>query len=173
MNNKDSNTKQDEAQDVASDITPQEEELLDNAGTNSTDNEDLQRTQLDSMDEEGVLLNEGSSATNIAGGDLDVPGSELDDADEINIKLAEEVSFLNKAAIKKTLKNIKPNSQVCIDARSTSYIATDILEMIQEFANIRAKEEDIEVRLIGFKTSYQEYADDEDSHIIIAHTRAM
>ena len=98
---------------------------------------------------------------------------ELDDADEINIKLAEEVSFLNKAAIKKTLKNIKPNSQVCIDARSTSYIATDILEMIQEFANIRAKEEDIEVRLIGFKTSYQEYADDEDSHIIIAHRRAM
>ena len=98
---------------------------------------------------------------------------ELDDADEINIKLAEEVSFLNKAAIKKTLKNIKPNSQVCIDARSTSYIATDILEMIQEFANIRAKEEDIEVRLVGFKTSYQEYADDEDSHIIIAHRRAM
>lgn len=45
--------------------------------------------------------------------------------------------------------------------------------MIQEFANIRAKEEDIEVRLIGFKTSYQEYADDEDSHIIIAHRRAM
>lgn len=98
---------------------------------------------------------------------------ELDDADEINIKLAEEVSFLNKAAIKKTLKNIRPNSRVCVDARSTSYIATDILEMIQEFANIRAKEEDIEVRLIGFKTSYQEYADDEDSHVIIAHRRAM
>lgn len=98
---------------------------------------------------------------------------ELDDADEINIKLAEEVSFLNKAAIKKTLKNIQPNSQVCIDARSTSYIATDILEMIQDFANIRAKEENIEVRLIGFKTSYQEYAEDESSHIIIAHRRAM
>ena len=30
---------------------------------------------------------------------------QLNDADEINIKLAEEVSFLNKAAIKKTLKN--------------------------------------------------------------------
>ncbi|HAO09278.1 MAG TPA: hypothetical protein DCQ50_20380, partial [Chryseobacterium sp.] len=30
----------------------------------------------------------------------------LDDADEIKMKLAEEVSFLNKAAIKKTLKNI-------------------------------------------------------------------
>lgn len=98
---------------------------------------------------------------------------ELDDADEINIKLAEEVSFLNKAAIKKTLKNVKPNSVVHIDARGTSYIATDILEMIQDFANIRAKEEDIEVKLIGFKTSYKEYEEDEDSHIIIAHRRAI
>lgn len=98
---------------------------------------------------------------------------ELDDADEINIKLAEEVSFLNKAAIKKTLKNVKPNSIVHIDARGTSYIATDILEMIQDFANIRAKEEDIEVNLIGFKTSYKEYEDDTDSHIVIAHRRAI
>lgn len=98
---------------------------------------------------------------------------ELDDVDEITIKLSEEVSFLNKAAIKKTLKNVKPNSKVCIDASSTSYIATDILEMIQDFANIRAKEDDIEVQLIGFKTSYKEFDEDSDSHIIVAHRRAM
>lgn len=98
---------------------------------------------------------------------------QLDDADGINIKLAEEVSFLNKAAIKKTLKNIKPNSTVTIDARGTSYIATDVLEMIQDFANIRAKEEDITVELLGFKTSYRDYERDEDSHIIITHKRAM
>lgn len=98
---------------------------------------------------------------------------QLDDADEIKIKLAEEVSFLNKAAIKKTLKNVKPNSIVTIDARGTSYIATDIVDMVGDFANIRAKDDDIEVRLIGFKTSYKEYAEDEDSHVIIAHRRAM
>jgi MFS superfamily sulfate permease-like transporter len=97
----------------------------------------------------------------------------LNDADEINIKLAEEVSFLNKAAIKKTLKNIKPNSTVTIDARGTSYIATDVLEMIQDFANIRAKEEDITVELLGFKTSYRDYETDEDSHILVTHRRAM
>jgi MFS superfamily sulfate permease-like transporter len=97
----------------------------------------------------------------------------LDDADGINIKLAEEVSFLNKAAIKKTLKNIKPNSNVTIDARGTSYIATDVLEMIQDFANIRAKEEDITVELLGFKTSYRDYERDEDSHILVTHRRAM
>lgn len=97
----------------------------------------------------------------------------LDDADGIKIKLAEEVSFLNKAAIKKTLKNIKSNSTVIIDARETSYIATDVLEMIQDFANIRAKEEDINVELLGFKTSYKDYERSEDSHILITHKRAM
>ena len=97
----------------------------------------------------------------------------LDDADEISIKLAEEVSFLNKAAIKKTLKNIKSGSKVVIDARTTSYITTDVLEMIQDFANVRAKEEDIEVNLLGFKTSYRDYAYDQDSHVVVNHRRAM
>jgi len=97
----------------------------------------------------------------------------LDDADGITIKLAEEVSFLNKAAIKKTLKNIQANSSVTIDARGTSYIATDVLEMIQDFANIRAKEEDITVELLGFRTSYRDYERDEDSHIVVTHKRAM
>lgn len=98
---------------------------------------------------------------------------ELDDADEITIKLAEEVSFLNKAALKKTLKNIKPGSTVIFDARSTSYIAGDVVDMIQDFANIRAKEEEIEVKLLGFKTSYRDYDEDEDSHILVTHRRAM
>lgn len=97
----------------------------------------------------------------------------LDDADEITIKLAEEVSFLNKAAIKKTLRNIKSGSKVIIDARTTSYITTDVLEMIQDFANVRAKEEDIEVDLVGFKTSYRDYANDQDSHVVVNHRRAM
>lgn len=98
---------------------------------------------------------------------------ELDDADEIKIKLAEEVSFLNKAAIKKTLKNIKPNSKVIIDARTTQYITMDVLELLQDFANVRARENDIEVELLGFKTSYTDYEKDQHSHIEIHHRRAM
>lgn len=97
----------------------------------------------------------------------------LNDADELTIKLAEEVSFLNKAAIKKTLKNIKSGSKVIIDARTTSYITTDVLEMIQDFANVRAKEENIDVELIGFRTSYRDYENDQDSHVSITHKRAM
>ena len=98
---------------------------------------------------------------------------ELEDADKVTIRLAEEVSFLNKAAIKKTLKNIKPNTHVTIDATNTSYIATDVLELIQDFANIRANEENINVALIGFKTSYKDYENDKHSHIIIEHKKAI
>jgi hypothetical protein len=36
--------------------------------------------------------------------------------------------------------------------------------MIQDFANIRAKEEDINVELLGFKTSYRDYERSQDSH---------
>lgn len=98
---------------------------------------------------------------------------ELKEAKEVTLKLAEEVSFLNKAAIKKTLKNIQPNSKITIDAKRTSYITSDVLELIQDFANIRAKEEDIAVELIGFRTSYQNYANDQHSHIVINHRREM
>lgn len=98
---------------------------------------------------------------------------ELGEADEITIKLSEEVSFLNKAAIKKTLKNITPNSKVIIDARNTAYITVDVVELIQDFTNVRAKEDNITVELLGFKTSYQEYAEDQHSHISIDHKKAM
>lgn len=97
----------------------------------------------------------------------------LNETDDFTIKLAEEVSFLNKAAIKKTLKNVKSGSRVTIDASTTSYITTDVLELIQDFANVRAKEENITVDLIGFKTSYKEYEEDQDSHIQITHNGAI
>ncbi|QCX53646.1 SulP family inorganic anion transporter [Elizabethkingia sp. JS20170427COW] len=98
---------------------------------------------------------------------------DLEDADEIKIDLAEEVSFLNKAAIKKTLKNIKPNSTVTINAKRTSYISEDILEMIEDFSNTRAKEDHIKVNLIGFKTSHKEYEAQPQTRIVIAHRRAI
>lgn len=98
---------------------------------------------------------------------------ELNETDEFTIKLAEEVSFLNKAAIKKTIKNVKTGSKITIDASGTSYITTDVLELIQDFANVRAKEENITVTLVGFKTSYKEYAQDKNSHINITHNGAI
>jgi MFS superfamily sulfate permease-like transporter len=77
------------------------------------------------------------------------------DGDIIHIDLAQEVSFLNKAAIKTTLANIPENSKVIINAHDTVYIAHDILDLIYEFKTIRAKEDNIKVKLKGFKKEYR------------------
>jgi MFS superfamily sulfate permease-like transporter len=80
---------------------------------------------------------------------------EYHDGDIIHIDLAQEVSFLNKAAIKETLVQIPENSKVIINASDTVYIAHDVLDLIKEFKKIRAKDENIKVKLIGFKKVYE------------------
>lgn len=90
------------------------------------------------------------------------------DGDVIHIDLAQEVSFLNKADIKETLKNIPNNSKVIIDASDTVYIAHDILDLIHEFKTIRAKENSINVQIKGFKKTYQ-LENNEENHVTIEH----
>ena len=94
---------------------------------------------------------------------------EYHDGDIINIKLAQEVSFLNKAAIKTTLSTIPENSKVVIDASDTVYIAHDVLDLIQEFQNIKAKENNINVTLVGFKNAYNLDNTDEGQHVSVKH----
>ena len=76
------------------------------------------------------------------------------DGDVIKIDLAQEVSFLNKAAIKDTLNKIPQNSKVEINAGSTVYISHDVLDLIIEFTEIKAKDLNIKVTLSGFKDAY-------------------
>ena len=90
------------------------------------------------------------------------------DGDVIHIDLAQEVSFLNKADIKETLKNIPNNSKVIIDASDTVYIAHDILDLIHEFKTIRAKENSINVQIKGFKKTYQ-LENSGENHVTIEH----
>lgn len=79
---------------------------------------------------------------------------EYEDGDVIHIHLAQEVSFLNKAAILFTLDAIPENSKVIINASDTVYIAHDILDSIREFRDIRAPLRNVDVTLIGFKEAY-------------------
>lgn len=80
---------------------------------------------------------------------------QYEDGDVIHIDLAQEVSFLNKAAIKSTLAEIPENSKVVINAADTVYIAHDILDLIREFKTTRAVDENIKVKLKGFKKAYE------------------
>ena len=76
------------------------------------------------------------------------------DGDMINIRLSEEVSFLNKAAIRQTLDHMPENSTVLIDASNTKYIDYDVLELIKEFRDIKVPLKNIRLTLKGFKEAY-------------------
>jgi MFS superfamily sulfate permease-like transporter len=80
--------------------------------------------------------------------------STYSNGDLIKLTLAQEVSFLNKAAIKQTLKQIPRGASVIIDASGTEYIDFDVLDIIRDFATTHAPEEGIKVSLIGFKNVY-------------------
>lgn len=73
----------------------------------------------------------------------------------IKIKLAQEVSFLNKAAIKQTLVHLPKNSIVVIDASETVYIDHDVLELIKDFVDFTSTDKNIKVDLVGFKEAYK------------------
>ena len=75
--------------------------------------------------------------------------------DIIHLDLAQEVSFLNKAAIKLTLGHLPNDSTVVINAAQSEYIAHDVLDLIREFKEAGGPERGIKVELVGFKEKYK------------------
>lgn len=87
---------------------------------------------------------------------------EYHEGETITMKLAQEVSFLNKAAIKQTLQHLPAGSHLEIDATDSFYIDYDVLELIRDFLNIGSKDKNIKVSLTGFR---EEYALETPSHV--------
>ncbi len=77
------------------------------------------------------------------------------EGETIHIDLAQEVSFLNKAAIKQTLAHLPANSKVIIDAANTVYIDYDVLQLIRDFVSFGSKDRNITVGLLNFKKAYK------------------
>lgn len=77
------------------------------------------------------------------------------EGETIHIDLAQEVSFLNKAAIKQTLAHLPPNSKVVIDAANTVYIDYDVLDLLRDFLYFGSKDKNINVKLKNFKEAYR------------------
>jgi MFS superfamily sulfate permease-like transporter len=99
---------------------------------------------------------------------------ELEKGNVITLNLAQEVSFLNKASIKKTLDSIPEGSVVVLDATATEYIDYDVLEVIKDFQNSGSVDKEIQVSLLGFKNSYNlpesDYLIPPDSDDVIKQT---
>ena len=77
------------------------------------------------------------------------------EGDTIKIRLSEEVSFLNKAAIRETLDHMPEKTSVILDASNTKYIDYDVLELIKEFRDIKVPLKKINLQLVGFKDAYK------------------
>ena len=80
---------------------------------------------------------------------------EHQEGETIHIDLAQEVSFLNKAAIKQTLAHLPGDTKVVIDAGNTVYIDHDVLELLRDFMNFGSKDRNINVQLRNFKPAYR------------------
>lgn len=72
---------------------------------------------------------------------------------QIRIKLAEEVTFLNKAAIQHMFNNIPAETNVIIDGSASKYIDPDVLEIIMNFKH-NAYTKGIIVTLEEIKDTY-------------------
>jgi len=75
--------------------------------------------------------------------------------DVVHIELANQVSFLNLAALAKVLDDLPRGGHVLLDAQSTDYIDPDVLDLIRDFKEQAGPARGVEVSLLGFRSKYQ------------------
>ncbi len=81
--------------------------------------------------------------------------AELEGKDKIRIELSEDVTFLNKASILKSLDEIPNNVSVEIDASNTKFIHFDVIEIIENF-EVGAVSRNIDVTIINLRKDKEE-----------------
>ena len=75
--------------------------------------------------------------------------------DVLHIELANQVSFLNRAALSKVLDEVPRGGHLLLDAQNTDYIDPDVLDLIRDFKEQTAPARGVEVSLLGFRSKYQ------------------
>jgi len=75
--------------------------------------------------------------------------------DVLHVELANQVSFLNRAAMDRMFNSIPRGGHLLLDAENTVYIDPDILSMIREFKDKTAPIRGVQVSLRGFQNKYQ------------------
>ena len=96
---------------------------------------------------------------------------EYDEDKPIKISLSEQVSFLNKAGILKTLSQLPDGKEVIIDASKTRQIHPDILEIIEDFRE-SAERRNISIKLIQIEE--EEHSPVEQfGHLVLKHPKKV
>jgi MFS superfamily sulfate permease-like transporter len=70
------------------------------------------------------------------------------DSKTVKMTFAEEISFLNKAAIQKELLNLPENSRLELDISKNTYLDYDVVEILEDFI-IQARNKNIQIYLIS------------------------
>ena len=70
--------------------------------------------------------------------------------DLTRVKLANQVTFLNKASLMETLHQVPGDTHLVLDATETTYIDPDIIDLISDFRADTAPARGIRLRLLGF-----------------------
>lgn len=116
----------------------------------------------------GILIGLGVSIVFILHGNLRRPLRRVMEkhvaGDVLRIELANQVSFLNRATLEKTLQEVPRGGHVLIDARNTNYIDPDIRDLIDDFRQKMSVAHGVRLSMVGFKDDYQfddhiQYAD--------------
>ncbi len=74
--------------------------------------------------------------------------------DVTRIELANQVSFLNRAALRRTLDSVPRGRHVLIDAHDTVYIDPDILALIRDYRDAIGPARGVQVSTRGFRDRY-------------------
>jgi carbonic anhydrase len=77
----------------------------------------------------------------------------------LHIELADQVSFLNRAAISRQLDGVPRGGHVLLDARTTDYIDPDVFDLIHDYKEKVAPARGVELSLVGFHSRYPELGD--------------
>ena len=75
--------------------------------------------------------------------------------DLVRLKLATQVSFLNRAALNNALAKLAPGQKILLDATDSDFIDPDILDLIEDFAQKAGPARGIEVGLTGFQKKFR------------------
>lgn len=75
--------------------------------------------------------------------------------DVLRIELANQVSFLNRAALTTALDAVPSGGHVLIDARATDYIDPDIRDLITDYKEETAPARGVQLSIVGLKDKYQ------------------
>jgi carbonic anhydrase/SulP family sulfate permease len=88
----------------------------------------------------------------------------------LRIELASQVSFLNRAALEKILREVPRGGHVLLDATNTHYVDPDVLDLIRDFRETIAPAHGVQVSLRGFRDRYNL---DDDIQFVDYSTREL